>query len=137
MTWLMALIGAAGLLLNIFKRWQGYLLWVVTSGYWCWRDVTIGEYAQAVMVAGFGLVALYGVFAWRKKKPQAKPPIEPSELTYQGNIQDAATINALKHRLRANNIVTSRLLNKLEYFKANQKAQTRIKPKRNAKTKKN
>lgn len=122
MTWLMAIIGTVGFFLNIRKHWAGYLLWVITSGYWCWRDVTIGEYAQAVMVGAFGIVALCGMIIWlpKKKTKPGHPFVEftggssetakLSELTYQGDIQDAEIIRELKHRLESTYRVTGKLL---------------------------
>jgi len=158
--------GLMGVALNIKKERLCFLLWFVSNGCWAW--LTRAEYLLSVQFAVFGLVCLYGFFAWgrsRKRsihtymeveKTTAKsvalleamrkhekrkgklpnipeyppmPPVKPprdknspplitarlSELTFQGTVQDAETIDELKRRLKGANLVMERLLYKLRH----------------------
>ncbi len=72
MNWFVVLIALAGVVLNVRKQWQGFLLWLVSNAYWCIHNTTIGEYPQAVLYAAFWLLAVYGIYCWRLKKTKAK-----------------------------------------------------------------
>ncbi len=70
MTWLIAIIALIGVFLNVQGKWQGFLFWLISNAYWCWHNLTIGEYPQAVLFAMFFLLSAYGVKLWRKpQKP--------------------------------------------------------------------
>lgn len=64
---MIAVLALLGVYLNARRKWQGFLFWLVSNAWWCWHNVTIGEYPQAVLFAIFWLVTLYGIYQWRKK----------------------------------------------------------------------
>ena len=119
----MLVIALVGVVLNVRKQWQGFLLWFGTNGYWAWYFWRLNEMAAALQFAAFAGLCIYGMYAWQVRK--AKSPKDQdalrralmgsrlSNLVYQGNVHDAATINELQRRLQANNIVMGRLLFKL------------------------
>ena len=73
MTWLIVTIALVGIFLNARGKWQGFLFWLISNAYWCWHNLTIGEYAQAVLFAGFFFLSAYGISLWRKpQKPSQK-----------------------------------------------------------------
>ena len=68
MTWIIALVALAGTVLNICRKWQGFMFWLVSTSYWCLRNYNNGEYAQSFVFAIFFLLALYGIYEWRLKR---------------------------------------------------------------------
>ena len=68
--WLIVLIVVIGAGLNVRRKWQGFIFWLVSNGYWCRHNIVIGEYAQAVIFAMFFLLSVYGIWHWRRQGPE-------------------------------------------------------------------
>jgi len=68
MNWFVVFIALGGVVLNVRKQWQGFLLWLVSNAYWCVYNTARGDYPQAVLYAVFWLLAVYGIYHWRLKE---------------------------------------------------------------------
>lgn len=66
MTWVIALVALAGVWLNIKKDSRCFILWTFTNGFWCVYDYHIGATAQSVLFFVYFVLALYGLYEWRK-----------------------------------------------------------------------
>ena len=66
------IIALGGVILNVKRKWQGFLLCLVSNGWWFWHNITIGEYCQAVLFAVFWLLSLYGIYKWRHRSQKAR-----------------------------------------------------------------
>lgn len=69
MEWVIATIAVIGVVYNVRKNRLCFVLWLVTNGFWFYRNIRIGEYGQAVTFAAFFGVCLYGIFAWGPRRP--------------------------------------------------------------------
>jgi hypothetical protein len=100
---LILIIATAGLVLNIRRKWQCFLLWMASNSYWCWYNAVAGEYVQSVIFGLFFVASIYGAYSWsHDRKHRGKPPktsgrgIYPATASFQGNtIQDFETIESL------------------------------------------
>ena len=66
MTWLIAFIAIMGVWLNIKKRWQCFVLWLISNGWWMLHNMRIGEYAQAVVFFVMFMFSIYGAYKWQR-----------------------------------------------------------------------
>lgn len=62
MNWLIVVIALIGIVLNVRRRWQGFLFWLISNGWWFWHNLVIGEYAQAVLFFVFWILSVYGIY---------------------------------------------------------------------------
>lgn len=62
---LIVLIAITGAILNIFKKRQCFLFWIVSNGFWAQHNFRIGEYEQVVVFVVFIIVSIWGWFNWR------------------------------------------------------------------------
>lgn len=62
---LMLIIALVGVVLNVKKYWQGFLLWFGTNGYWAWYFWRLKETEVALQFAVFAGLCIYGMVAWR------------------------------------------------------------------------
>jgi len=68
MTWIIAGLSIAGVILNIKKcRWC-FLIWLVTNSAWMIYDFTIGAYAQSALFAVYACLAVWGLAEWQVKQ---------------------------------------------------------------------
>ncbi|NIS54465.1 MAG: nicotinamide mononucleotide transporter [Phycisphaerae bacterium] len=67
MNWFIAAIALMGVYLNTRCKWQGFLLWLISNAWWCCHNVSIGEYAQAMLFGAYWFLSLYGIFNWKRK----------------------------------------------------------------------
>ena len=58
-------IALTGVFLNARGKWQGFLFWLVSNVCWCWHNIKLGEYAQAVLFAVCWVLTVYGIWCWR------------------------------------------------------------------------
>ena len=63
--WLTAAASLAGVWLNIRKRSEGFLLWMVSSAVWTYADATHGLLPQALIQATYFVLSIYGFIQWR------------------------------------------------------------------------
>lgn len=66
MDWLIVVIALIGVVLNVRRKWQGFLLWLISNAWWCWHNLVIGEYAQALLFGVFWGLSIYGIYNWKK-----------------------------------------------------------------------
>lgn len=68
MNWLIVVIALVGIVLNVRRKWQGFLFWLVSNAWWCVHNIAIGEYAQAVLFFVFWVLSVYGIHNWKRKE---------------------------------------------------------------------
>jgi len=69
MSWLIVVIALVGIVLNVRRKWQGFLFWLISNAWWFWHNLVIGEYAQAVLFFVFWVLSVYGICNWKRKEP--------------------------------------------------------------------
>lgn len=67
MNWIIVVIALAGVVLNVRRRWECFLFWLVSNAWWCGHNLIIGEYHQAVLFGVFGILSVYGIYNWKRK----------------------------------------------------------------------
>ena len=67
MIWLLTLLSLIGVILNIRKRRECFLIWTFSNGSWAVIDYRAGLPEQAVLFAIYSLLALYGLYEWSCK----------------------------------------------------------------------
>ena len=68
MNWFITLIALAGVVLNVRRKWQGFLFWLISNAWWFGHNLKIGEYAQAVLFGFFWGLSIYGIYSWKRKE---------------------------------------------------------------------
>ena len=69
--WLTAAAALVGVVLNIRKCAWCFPIWACTNAIWAVVDWARGLHAQAVLMAVYCGLAVYGMRAWRKEKTVA------------------------------------------------------------------
>ena len=69
--WFVAALSLWGVWLNIRKRSECFLCWMVSSAVWTYADATHGLLPQALVQAIYFLMSAYGLLHWRRHEPQA------------------------------------------------------------------
>jgi nicotinamide riboside transporter PnuC len=67
-TWILTILSIAGTVLNIKKHKLCFALWIFTNGAWCIYDFSIAAYAQSALFFVYFLLAIWGLWEWRKNK---------------------------------------------------------------------
>lgn len=67
MNWIIVMIAITGVVLNIRRKWYCFLFWGVSNLYWLFYNLSIGEYAQAVLFNVFFILCFYGTITWEAK----------------------------------------------------------------------
>ncbi len=68
LTWGLAGLSLVGVVLNIKKKTECFVIWLVTNASWTVYDFSIGAYAQSFLFSIYTVLAVYGLYEWRKKK---------------------------------------------------------------------
>lgn len=68
LTYVMMVIALVGSYLNAKQRREGFLLWMITNGFWIIHNLTVSEYAQAILYAANMVIAIMGFINWKKDK---------------------------------------------------------------------
>lgn len=89
--WIIVPIALTGAALNIFKRREGFLFWIVSNWYWLGKNLYAGDWPQAIIFAMFLALSLYGLAIWTKPEK-----VESKEIS-----DKAAEISDLQKRLQA------------------------------------
>ena len=63
--WLLAAASLVGVVLNIRRRRTCFAIWTVTNASWCVVDARAGLGSQAVLMAVYAGLAVWGFVAWR------------------------------------------------------------------------
>ncbi|MDD4984352.1 MAG: nicotinamide mononucleotide transporter [Dehalococcoidales bacterium] len=67
MTWLIALIAFAGVILNVYKRPACFALWIVSNTAWAIVDWEAGLYAQSCLFMLYLGISIWGLMKWLKE----------------------------------------------------------------------
>ncbi len=72
-TWIVTILSLIGVWLNIKKKKICFKIWAVTNFFWATYNYYVayhtnekGLYAQAALFTIYFLLALYGIYEWRK-----------------------------------------------------------------------
>ena len=65
--WIVSAIALLGVWLNIKKDSCCFVLWTFTNGFWCVYDYSIGATAQSALFFVYFVLAVYGLYKWRKE----------------------------------------------------------------------
>lgn len=67
LTWSLSVAALIGVILNIQKRRECFYIWAVTNFGWALVDFWKGLPAQGALFSVYFLLALWGIYEWRKK----------------------------------------------------------------------
>jgi nicotinamide riboside transporter PnuC len=65
--WIITLISLIGVILNIKKRRECFMIWTVSNFAWMVYDFKIGAYAQSALFAVYFVLAVWGLYEWKEK----------------------------------------------------------------------
>lgn len=68
LTYVMMVIALVGSYLNAKQRREGFLLWMITNGFWIIHNLTVSEYAQSILYAANMVIAIMGFINWKRDK---------------------------------------------------------------------
>lgn len=68
LTYVMMVIALVGSYLNAKQHREGFLLWMITNGFWIIHNLTVSEFAQAILYAANMVIAIMGFVNWNKDK---------------------------------------------------------------------
>ena len=75
--WLITILSLIGVVLNIYKRQECFIIWSVTNLAWMIYDWNKGLKEQAVLFGVYLILALWGLYTWQKKgKQQTKEAVK-------------------------------------------------------------
>jgi len=66
--WIVAAFSLVGVVLNIKKHRLCFAIWAVTNFAWMVIDIKEGIYAQATLMGVYFVLALWGLYEWRRKR---------------------------------------------------------------------
>lgn len=65
--WALALLSLVGVVLNIKRRRECFIVWTVTNASWVAVDLWHGVLAQAALQAVYVVLAIWGFWHWRQR----------------------------------------------------------------------
>jgi len=65
-TYVITVLSVAGTIANIYKKWWCFILWGIANLAWCVYDIHIHEYSQAILWGVYFMLAVWGLYSWRK-----------------------------------------------------------------------
>lgn len=66
MIWIVFVAAVCGAVFNIYKRPEGFVIWLITNAFWIYHNYTLGETAQACQYIVFFLLSAGGLWTWTK-----------------------------------------------------------------------
>jgi len=66
MLWVITVLSIIGVILNVYKKQSCFIIWAFTNFCWMCLDFYKGIYAQAVLFLIYFLLAIWGIYKWRK-----------------------------------------------------------------------
>lgn len=66
-TWIVAILSIIGVVLNVRQDRRCFYLWTGTNAAWAVVDFSQGLYAQAALFAVYFGLAVWGLYAWKRK----------------------------------------------------------------------
>jgi len=71
--WIVTALSISGIILNIYKRRECFIVWCFTNAAWMAHDYYHGEYAQSFMFAVYFGLSIWGLLKWRTENTLKKP----------------------------------------------------------------
>jgi nicotinamide riboside transporter PnuC len=68
--WIVTVFSIVGVILNIKKRKECFIIWSATNAAWACYDFYIGAYAQSALFTVYFILALWGLHEWKTEKQQ-------------------------------------------------------------------
>lgn len=68
MSWLLVLFSLLGVILNIHKRKECFVIWGITNAGWAVYDFRIGAVAQGVLFTVYFGLAIWGIIKWKREE---------------------------------------------------------------------
>jgi len=65
--WLVACLSLAGVVLNLYRRREGFLFWMVTNAAWVAYDIHKSARPQAALMAVYFILAVIGWIKWGRE----------------------------------------------------------------------
>ncbi len=66
--WIVAISSMIGTLANIHKKRWCFHIWLVCNIAWVAYDIHKTAYPQAVLMAVYAILAVYGIYKWKNKE---------------------------------------------------------------------
>jgi len=79
MNWIIVMFAITGVVLNVRRKWEGFLFWAVSNLWWLIHNICIGEYAQAVIFGVLYIFCIYGAAEWESRAKASKREIHRQE----------------------------------------------------------
>ena len=67
-TTILTILAIVGVVLNIKKKVACFYIWTFTNASWAFVDFYKGIPAQGILFSVYTVLAIYGIYEWRKKK---------------------------------------------------------------------
>lgn len=64
--WVITALSLIGVVLNIYKRKECFIIWGFTNAVWCVYDYRIGAVEQSVLFFVYFCLAIWGLVQWDK-----------------------------------------------------------------------
>ncbi len=68
LTWFLTLISLTGTVLNVRKNISCFYVWLIGDILWCIFDLKSGTYGRALLDFVQVILAICGIFSWRKNE---------------------------------------------------------------------
>ena len=64
--WIVTAASLVGVVANIKKKTWCFGIWFFTNSIWMIYDYTLGAFAQSALFAVYVMLAIWGIYEWRK-----------------------------------------------------------------------
>ena len=75
--WIVSVLSLVGTVANIYKARWCFAVWAVTNAAWTLYDIHKTAYPQAALQAVYFVLAIWGLWAWRKRQQDTTRRNEP------------------------------------------------------------
>ncbi len=65
--WIVTAASLVGVVANIKKKTWCFGIWFGTNSIWMIYDYSLGAYAQSALFAVYVILAIWGIYEWRKE----------------------------------------------------------------------
>ena len=63
--WCMTILSIVGVILNIKKRNECFIVWIFTNASWAIYDFKIGAYSQSALFGIYFALSIWGLHEWK------------------------------------------------------------------------